>query len=81
MTISDEITIKVTPQVAQAYNLASTQEKQRFSAITECRCAIASFCFDENVKDEIDFLGKIMDEISDRAVSRGLTPEILANIH
>ena len=73
MTISDKITIKVTPQVAQAYNLASTQEKQRLSAI-------ASLCFDENVKDEIDFLGKIMDEISDRAVSRGLTPEILADI-
>jgi hypothetical protein len=39
-----------------------------------------SVFFDEEVKEEIDFLGRIMDEISDRAVARGLTPEILADI-
>ena len=73
MPINDEITIQVTPKVAKAYQSATEKEKQRLSAI-------ASLFFDEDVKDEIDFLGKIMDEISDRAISRGLTPEILANI-
>jgi hypothetical protein len=34
----------------------------------------------ENVNEEVDFLGKLMDEISERAVSRGLTPEILEAI-
>lgn len=73
MLISDEITIQVTPQVAKAYQSATEKEKQRLSAM-------ASLFFDEEVKDEIDFLGKIMDEISDQAIARGLTPEILADI-
>lgn len=73
MLISDKITIQVTPQVAKAYQSATEKEKQRLSSIE-------SPYFDEEVKDEIDFLGKIMDEISDRAIARGLTPEILADI-
>ncbi|WP_330203389.1 hypothetical protein [Cyanobacterium sp. Dongsha4] len=73
MLVSEEITIQVTPQVAKAYQLATEKEKQRLSAI-------ASLFFDEEAKEDIDFLGRIMDEISDRAVARGLTPEILADI-
>jgi hypothetical protein len=73
MQVSQEITIQVTPQVAQAYQLATEKEKQRLSAI-------ASLFFDEEAKEDIDFLGRIMDEISDKAVARGLTPEILADI-
>jgi hypothetical protein len=73
MQVSQEITIQVTPQVAQAYQLATEKEKQRLSAI-------ASLFFDQEVKEDIDFLGRIMDEISDKAVARGLTPEILADI-
>ncbi len=73
MYTTKEIKISVTPQVAKAYQLATEKEKQHLSVI-------ASLFFDEDVKNEIDFLGKIMDEISDRAISRGLTPEILADI-
>lgn len=73
MQVSQEITIQVTPQVAKAYQLATEKEKQRLSAI-------ASLFFDQEVKEDIDFLGRIMDEISDKAVARGLTPEILADI-
>ncbi|MBL1208880.1 hypothetical protein [Geminocystis sp. GBBB08] len=81
MPISDEITIQVTPQVAKAYQSATEKEKQRLSAYSfAVPSGNASLFFDEEVKDEIDFLGKIMDEISDRAISRGLTPEILADI-
>ncbi len=73
MLISEEITIKVSPQVAVAYQQATEREKQYLEAI-------ANLLFDKNRKNEIDFLGKIMDEISDRAIKRGLTPEILAAI-
>jgi len=73
MQISEKITIQVTPQIAKAYQSATEKEKQHLSAI-------ASLFFDEDVKEDIDFFGKIMDEISDSAISRGLTPEILAEI-
>jgi hypothetical protein len=81
MQVSQEITIQVTPQVAQAYQLATEKEKQRLSAYSYAvPLGNASLFFDQEVKEDIDFLGRIMDEISDKAVSRGLTPEILADI-
>jgi hypothetical protein len=73
MNINNEITIKVTPEIAQAYQNATNQEKQSLHTL------IALF-FNQDVTREMDFLGKIMDEISDRAVARGLTPEILESI-
>ncbi|MFM5891969.1 MAG: hypothetical protein ACKPFD_12060 [Dolichospermum sp.] len=42
--------------------------------------ALVSLFLREDLNEEVDFLGKLMDEISDRAVSRGLTPEILETI-
>lgn len=73
MQIGEEITIRVSPKAAEAYQKATAREK-------ECLEALVTLFFDEDLNSEIDFLGKIMDEISDRAVSRGLTPEILNSI-
>ncbi|MBE9004266.1 hypothetical protein IQ259_04290 [Fortiea sp. LEGE XX443] len=73
MKTNNEITIKVTPEIAQAYQNATNKEKQSLQTL------IALF-FNQDVTREMDFLGKIMDEISDRAVARGLTPEILESI-
>ncbi|MBE9056551.1 hypothetical protein [Sphaerospermopsis sp. LEGE 08334] len=73
MQISEEITIKVSPNVAQAYQKATERKKQ--SLVT-----LVSLFLREDLNEEVDFLGKLMDEISDKAVSRGLTPEILETI-
>ncbi|MDB9536906.1 hypothetical protein PN451_13915 [Dolichospermum planctonicum CS-1226] len=73
MQISEEITIKVSPNVAQAYQKSTERKKQSLAALV-------SLFLREDLNEEVDFLGKLMDEISDRAVSRGLTPEILETI-
>ena len=73
MQISEEITIKVSPNVAQAYQKATERKKQSLATLV-------SVFFREDDNEKVDFLGKLMDEISDRAVARGLTPEILETI-
>jgi hypothetical protein len=73
MQISEEIKIKVSPNVAQAYQKATDRQKSSLSTLF-------SIFLREDVNEEVDFLGKLMDEISDRAVARGLTPEILETI-
>lgn len=73
MQISEEIRIKVSPNVAQAYQKATERKKQSLATLV-------SLFLREDINEEVDFLGKLMDEISDRAVSRGLTPEILETI-
>ncbi|MGM3307867.1 hypothetical protein ACSQ6I_18155 [Anabaena sp. WFMT] len=73
MQISEEITIKVSPNVAQAYQKATERKKQSLATLV-------SVFLREEMNEEVDFLGKLMDKISDRAVSRGLTPEILETI-
>lgn len=73
MQISEEIKIKVSPNVAQAYQKATDRKKSSLSTLV-------SIFLREDVNEEVDFLGKLMDEISDRAVARGLTPEILETI-
>ena len=73
MQISEEIRIKVRPNVAQAYQKATERKKQSLATLV-------SLFLGEDINEEVDFLGKLMDEISDRAVSRGLTPEILETI-
>lgn len=73
MQISEEITIKVSPNVAQAYQKATERKKQSLATLV-------SLFLREDMNEDVDFLGKLMDEISDRAVSRGLTPEILETI-
>jgi hypothetical protein len=73
MQTSEEITIKVSSNVAQAYQKATERKKQSLATLV-------SLFLREDMNEEVDFLGKLMDEISDRAVSRGLTPEILETI-
>ena len=73
MQISEEITIKVSPKVAQAYQKATERKQQSL-------VRLVSLFLREDLNEEVDFLGKLMDEISDRAVSRGLKPEILETI-
>jgi hypothetical protein len=73
MQIGEDITIKVSPKFAQAYQKSTESEKQSLAKLVSLFLA-------EDVNEEVDFLGKLMDEISDRAVSRGLTPEILETI-
>ncbi|MEA5620761.1 hypothetical protein VB711_23405 [Cronbergia sp. UHCC 0137] len=73
MQISEEITIKVSPKVAQAYQKATEHKKQSLATLV-------SVFLREDINEEVDFLGKLMNEISDKAVSRGLTPEILETI-
>ncbi len=73
MNNNTEINIKVTPEIAEAYQKSTEKEKQSLQTL------IALF-FHQDVTREMDFLGKIMNEISDRAVARGLTPEILESI-
>lgn len=68
-----EITIKVSPEVAEAYQSASPQERKKIQAIV-------SILLQKKVDKDVVFLRKLMDEISDRARSRGLTPEILESI-
>ncbi|MDD1417463.1 hypothetical protein MEN41_23615 [Dolichospermum sp. ST_con] len=73
MQISEEITIKVSPNVAQAYQKATERKKQSLATLV-------SVFLRDDMNEEVDLLGKLMDEISDKAVSRGLTPEILETI-
>jgi hypothetical protein len=73
MNSTEEITIKVSPEVAVAYQNATEQEKQRLQTIV-------TLFLDRDNSNNNDFLGIIMNEISDRAQERGLTPEILESI-
>ena len=73
MQISEEITIKVSPNVAQAYQKATERKKQSLATLV-------SVFLRDDMNEEVDLLGKLMDEISYKAVSRGLTPEILETI-
>lgn len=69
----NKITIEVSREVAEAYQSASLQERQKIQTIV-------SFLLHKPVDRDIDLLRELMDEISDRAKERGLTPEILESI-
>ncbi len=69
----NQITIEVTPQVAEAYQSSSPQQRKTIQAII-------SFLLQKQADSDIALLRELMDEISDRAKSRGLTPEILESI-
>lgn len=73
MDSTQEITIKVSPEVAVAYQNATEQEKNRLQAIV-------TIFLDLDTSNNHDLLGVIMNEISDQAQERGLTPEILKSI-
>lgn len=67
------ITLEVNPEIAEAYQFASLEERQQIQQIV-------SLLLNKKNENDLDFLRKIMDEISDRASTRGLTPEILESI-
>ena len=73
MKSTQEITIKVSPKAAAAYHNATKEEKQRLQDIV-------NLFLDQDTSNNSDLLGLIMDQISDRAQERGLTPEILESI-
>ncbi|MEI2581118.1 hypothetical protein [Scytonema sp. PRP1] len=73
METMQEITIEVSPEVAEAYQSASPQERKKIQAIV-------SILLQKQVDKDVAFLRELMDEISDRAKARGLTPEILESI-
>ena len=73
MDSTQEITIKVSPKVAVAYQNATEQEKQRLQTLV-------TLFLERDTSNNTDLLGVIMNEISARAQKRGLTPEILESI-
>ncbi len=60
MDSSQEITIKVSPEVAVAYQNATEQEKNRLQALV-------SLFLDRDTSNNNDLLEVIVDQISDRA--------------
>jgi hypothetical protein len=69
----NKITIEVSREVAEAYQSASFQERQKIQTIV-------SLLLHKPVDKDVDLLRELMDEISDRAKERGLTLEILESI-
>ena len=65
--------IKVEPDVANAYNSASREDQQKIQLLM--RLWLQEFATLPSLS-----LTEVMDLISDRAQSRGLTPEILDSI-
>jgi predicted restriction endonuclease len=70
MTSFDEITIQIDTEAAQAYKSASPEEKKKIDFL------ISAWLKEVTSKDKSS-LKQLMDEISDKAQARGLTPEIL----
>lgn len=68
-----EITIPVLPEIADAYRAASEPERQRLQALV-------SVFLQKHDESDVTLLRKTMDELSEQAQERGLTPDILASI-
>jgi hypothetical protein len=64
------ISIEVSPEAAEVYQSASPEEQERVRVLVD-------LLIRKPVNSDIDFLRKLMDEISDEAEARGLTPEII----
>jgi hypothetical protein len=71
-----EITIKVPAEIAQLYLKSSETQKQEM--ITKMSFFLKPI--NTNKQDAIDKLRQTMTEIGNKAIARGLTPEILAEI-
>lgn len=69
----ETITLEVEPEIAEAYQFASPEERRQI-------IEIVTLLLKRENESDLDFLRKIMDNISDRAESRGLTSEILESI-
>ena len=69
---SRAITIHVDPEAAQAYETASAEEKRKLDVLLSLKLT--------EVTREERTLEQVMQDISQNAQARGLTPEILLNI-
>lgn len=69
---TEEITIHVDPDAAQAYRSASDQDRRKLDLLLSLRLSDATRSA-ESLKD-------LMREMSRKAQARGLTPEILQSI-
>ncbi|WP_017292733.1 hypothetical protein [Geminocystis herdmanii] len=77
MSLLTEISIKVSEEIAQDYQNISELEKQEIQLkINE----IIVLELEKRKDKSKDKLGKLMDEISKKAMARGLTPELLEQI-
>ena len=70
--MAEEITLNVDSEVARAYNSASPEEKRKLDLLV-------NLSLREATSSERS-LQEVMLEISEKARSRGLTPEILQSI-
>lgn len=77
MSLLKEISIKVSEEIAQDYQNISELEKQEIQLkINE----IIVLELEKRKDKSKDKLGELMDEISKKAMARGLTPELLEQI-
>jgi hypothetical protein len=70
---TEVITLKVDSEAAQAFNSASTEEQEKLQVLL-------GLWLKEYARADTATLKETMNEISSRAQSRGLTPEILESI-
>jgi hypothetical protein len=77
MATTEEITIKVPSEIAEAYRQATKEEKEqiqlKFASIMQLKLF-------NSRQDAVQRLRKIMDEVSKEAQAQGLTSEILDSI-
>ncbi len=77
MITKEEITIKVSSEIAEAYRNASEEEREQLQLKI---AAIMQSQFTMSRQEAIARLRNTMDKISLEAQERGLTPEILESI-
>ncbi len=70
---TEPITLDVDSEAAQAFKSASTEDKKKFVILFSCYLR-------EYTKADPSSLQKMMDELSQKARDRGLTPDILDSI-
>lgn len=67
------ITIPLDPETARAYNSAAPEEKRKIQALL-------SLWLRELAAGEYPSLQQVLDEVGNKAKSRGLTPEVLDSL-
>lgn len=67
------ITIPLDPETARAYNSAAPEEKRKIQALV-------SLWLRELAAGEYPSLQQVLDEVGNKAKSRGLTPEVLDSL-
>lgn len=67
------ITIPLDPETARAYNSAAPEERRKIQALV-------SLWLRELAVGEYPSLQQVLDEVGNKAKSRGLTPEVLDSL-